>query len=327
MQFCDTPQKVENVAKQMIGYKLVTKQTQGDGVFVENLLVLEEVDILSQKYIAFVLDRQLGGAAVIYSREGGMEIEEVAAKNPESVKIEAMKNMSKAKALEIANYLGVPKDQEEQAGNDLMRLYEIFRTKDAVQLEINPWAVTPKGVYCVDAKISIDDNALYKHSEIQAFKAEAEKDHVSCETEAEKNGLNYVGLTGNIGCMVNGAGLAMATMDLIKLRGGAPANFLDLGGGANEKQIFKAFEILFSNSHLKSVLVNIFGGIVRCDLIANALVKAKDELGFPCPVVVRLQGTNADIAQKVINEAKSDRLFSELDSEKAAGMTVKLAGN
>lgn len=327
VQFCDTPQKVENVAKQMIGYKLVTKQTQGDGVFVENLLVLEEVDILSQKYIAFVLDRQLGGAAVIYSREGGMEIEEVAAKNPESVKIEAMKNMSKAKALEIANYLEVPKNHQEQAGNDLLRLYEIFRTKDAVQLEINPWAVTPKGVYCVDAKIGIDDNALYKHSEIQAFKAEAEKDHVSCETEAEKNGLNYVGLTGNIGCMVNGAGLAMATMDLIKLRGGAPANFLDLGGGANEKQIFKAFEILFSNSHLKSVLVNIFGGIVRCDLIANALVKAKDELGFPCPVVVRLQGTNADIAQKVINEAKSDRLFSELDSEKAAGMAVKLAGN
>ena len=326
VQFCKSPKEVENISKQMIGYKLVTKQTQGDGVLVENLLVLEEVDILSQKYIAFVLDRQLGGAAMIYSKDGGMDIEEVAEKNPSSVKIIPVSNLTKAMALQISKDLDISKDQQDQASNDILRLYEIFKKKDAVQLEINPWAVTPKGVYCVDAKINIDDNAIYKHEDIQNFKKESDTGHFSCEAEAEKHGLNYVGLNGDIGCIVNGAGLAMATMDLIKLRGGSPANFLDLGGGANEKQIFKAFEILFSNTHLKAVLINIFGGIVRCDVIANVLVKAKDQIGFPCPVVVRLQGTNADIAQTIINSAKSETLHSELDSEKAASLVVKLSG-
>ena len=325
VQFCSTPSEVENVSKQMIGHKLVTKQTVADGVLVENLLVLEEVNILSQKYLAFVLDRQLVGAACIYSTEGGMEIEEVSLKNPDIVKILPITDLSKAQALKITKELGIEKEHEDQASNDIIRLYEIFKTKDAVQLEINPWATTPNGVYCVDAKINIDDNALYKHPEIQEFKNEAEKGHVSSETEAEKNGLNYVSLTGDIGCIVNGAGLAMATMDLIKLNGGSPANFLDLGGGANEKQVFKAFEILFSNPKLKSVLVNIFGGIVRCEIIANSLLNAKEKIGFPCPVVVRLQGTNADLAQQIINSSQSHNLFSEIDSEKAAALAVSLS--
>ena len=325
VQFCKTPLDVERISKQMIGYNLKTKQTQGDGVLVENLLVLEEVNILSQKYLAFVLDRQLGGAAMIYSTEGGMDIEDVAAKNPDSVKIVPVSVLTKQDALRVAKDLGVSEEQQDQASKDILRLYDIFRNKDAVQLEINPWAVTPKGVFCVDAKISIDDNAIYKHADIQEFKKESESNHYSSEAEAEKNGLNYVGLNGNIGCMVNGAGLAMATMDLIKLRGGSPANFLDLGGGANEKQIFKAFEILFGNSNLKAVLVNIFGGIVRCDAIASCLVKAKEQIGFPCPVVVRLQGTNSDIAQDIINAQKNNLLFSEIDSEKAASLVVELS--
>ena len=309
----------------MIGFNLFTKQTSSEGIRVDNLLVLEEVNIQQQKYLAFVLDRQMGGAAVIYSKEGGMEIEEVAEKHPESVKVEPISNLTDEKIQEIVRNLEIPQQHLNQAKEDVKRLYEIFRNKDAVQLEINPWAVTPNGVYCVDAKVSIDDNAIFKHPDIIEFKAESEKGNLSSEVEAEKNGLNFVGLSGNIGCIVNGAGLAMATMDLIKLRGGSPANFLDLGGGANEKQIFKAFEILFSNKALKSVFVNIFGGIVRCDVIAKCLIKAKDELGFPCPVVVRLQGTNADQAQEIINAAKSDRLFSELSSENAAALAVRLS--
>lgn len=325
IQFCKSPQAVKEVSQQMIGYKLITKQTLGDGVLVKNLLVLEEVDILAQKYLAFVLDRKIGGAAVIYSKEGGMDIEDVAEKDPSKVKIFPVQELTKKKAHEIAVDLDIPTEQQDQASNDIMRLYEIFKAKDAVQLEINPWAVTPKGVFCVDAKINIDDNALYKHVDIQAFKSETEEGHFSAEQEAEKNGLNYVEMSGNIGCIVNGAGLAMATMDLIQLCGGSPANFLDLGGGANEKQIFKAFEILFSHSHLKCVFVNIFGGIVKCDLIAECLVKAMKEIGFPCPVVVRLQGTNADLAGEIINAAKSSTLFSELNSERAANLAVSLA--
>ena len=325
VQFCSTPSSVSEVAAQMIGFNLFTKQTSSEGIRVDNLLVLEEVNIQQQKYLAFVLDRQMGGAAVIYSKEGGMEIEEVAEKHPESVKVEPISNLTDEKIQEIVRNLEIPQQHLNQAKEDVKRLYEIFRNKDAVQLEINPWAVTPNGVYCVDAKVSIDDNAIFKHPDIIEFKAESEKGNLSSEVEAEKNGLNFVGLSGNIGCIVNGAGLAMATMDLIKLRGGSPANFLDLGGGANEKQIFKAFEILFSNKALKSVFVNIFGGIVRCDVIAKCLIKAKDELGFPCPVVVRLQGTNADQAQEIINAAKSDRLFSELSSENAAALAVRLS--
>ena len=325
VQFCKTPTEVESVSKQMIGYKLVTKQTEGDGVLVENLLVLEEVDILAQKYLAFVLDRQLGGAALIYSKEGGMEIEEVAAKNPESVKIIPVSNLTKAAATSVAAELGITPEQQDQASNDILRLYEIFCRKDALQLEINPWAVTPKGVYCVDAKINIDDNAIFKHADIQEFKKEFNTGHVTSESEAEKYGLNYVGMEGNIGCMVNGAGLAMATMDLIQLCGGSPANFLDLGGGATETQIFQAFQILFKNPHLKCVFVNIFGGILKCDVIAECLVKAMKEIGFPCPVVVRLQGTNADLAGEIIRGIKSDTLFSESNSEVAAKLAVKLS--
>lgn len=325
VQFCSSPAAVADVAGKMIGFQLFTKQTQAEGVKVDNLLVLEEVDILQQKYLAFVLDRQLGGAAVIYSKEGGMEIEEVASKNPESVKILPIRTLSDQILNEIITSLEIPEAHHTQAKSDLATLYSIFRSKDALQLEINPWAVTPKGVYCVDAKISIDDNALFKHPEIQQFKQESDKNEFSPELEAEKNGLNFVGLSGNIGCIVNGAGLAMATMDLIKLKGGSPANFLDLGGGANETQIFKAFEILFANSNLKSIFVNIFGGIVRCDVIANCLIKAQNQLGFPCPVIVRLQGTNSDLAQSIINDAKSDKLFSEINSEKAAALAVNLA--
>jgi succinyl-CoA synthetase beta subunit len=325
VQFCSTPPSVGEVASKMLGFKLFTKQTSSEGIQVDNLLVLEEVNIQQQKYLAFVLDRQMGGAAVIYSKEGGMEIEEVAEKNPESVLIEPIQSISNEKAEKIVRKLEIPENHIPQAKKDLIRLYEIFRSKDAVQLEINPWAVTPAGVYCVDAKINIDDNAIFKHPEIQEFKAESEKGQMSSEIEAEKNGLNFVGLSGNIGCIVNGAGLAMATMDLIKLKGGAPANFLDLGGGANEKQIFKAFEILFGNTGLKSVFVNIFGGIVRCDVIAKCLVKAKDEIGFPCPVVVRLQGTNADLAQEIINGSSSEKLFSDINSESAAALAVRLS--
>ncbi|CAG9332696.1 unnamed protein product [Blepharisma stoltei] len=331
VQFCKTPQEVGKVASQMIGYQLVTKQTTAEGVPVKSLMILEEVDIKRQLYLAFVLDRQIGGPAVIYSQDGGMDIEAVAHNNPSSVHVKPIdihRGFSEAEALEITRELQLSDKEAAQGAKDIVRLYELFKQKDALQLEINPWATTPtEEMYCVDAKVTIDDNAIFRHKDIIAFREQAEtfSKEDSVEREAEKSGLNYVGMTGNIGCMVNGAGLAMATMDIIKLYGGAPANFLDVGGGANEKQIFKAFDILFSHSHVKSIFVNIFGGIVRCDLIAEMLIKAKNQLGFPCPLVVRLQGNNADVAQRMIEEERDEKLHSEFNMENAAKLAVSYA--
>lgn len=328
VQFCKTPQQVGDVAKQMIGFSLVTKQTTAEGVPVNSLMVLEEVDIARQLYLAFVMDRKIGGPAVIYSKEGGMDIEAVAEKNPNAVLVKPINihtGLTEAQALEITQDLELTPTEALQGSKDIQRLYNLFIQKDALQLEINPWATTPKEeMYCIDAKIEIDDNALFKHADIVKFREEANtfSQEDSVERDAEKAGLNYVGMTGNIGCMVNGAGLAMATMDIIKLQGGTPANFLDVGGGANETQIFKAFDILISQRNVKAIFVNIFGGIVRCDLIAETLIKAKNQIGFPCPLVVRLQGNNADIAQRMIESENDPKLHSEYDMEKAAKLAV-----
>ena len=331
VQMCNEPSQVKEYSQQMLGYQLVTKQTTSEGVPVNSVLVFEAIEISKQTYLAFMLDRNFGGPVCIYSKHGGVSIEEIAVKEPGSVHIlpiSIQKGLTHEEATRVAKDLEFSEKEQELAVKDLLRLYELFIHNDAVQVEVNPWATTPdEKVYCVDAKINIDDNAIFRQTSMRHFIIEQEEFSYEDEVEklAERQGLNYVGMNGNIGCMVNGAGLAMATMDIIKINGGEPANFLDVGGGASEDQMLKAFEILFSHPNLKSVFVNIYGGIVRCDLIAQNLMKAKQLIGFPCPVVARLQGNNADKATEIINQERSDELKVEPDFEAAAKLAIKIA--
>lgn len=290
----------------MFGYNLTTHQTTGDGLTVNAVLIHEGVDIVRQIYLAFILDRNSQRPAIVASIEGGMEIEEVAKKNPDAVKLypfeyhtgptEAILN-SLEKDLQLQDVPGF----REQIHN----LYKLFQSTDCVQLEINPWAVNPKKeIYSVDAKIGIDDNAKFRQKELFDLKKTslASEDVDPHEDKAIAAGLNYVALDGNIGCMVNGAGLAMATMDIIKLKGGEPANFLDVGGGANVQQVKTAFEILSSHPKVKTILINIFGGIMKCDTIANGIIKAAEQVNLKIPLVCRLTGTNAKEANALLEE-------------------------
>jgi len=331
VQFCKHPEDVENIARKMLGYRLITKQTSAEGIPVNSILIYEALEITKQMYLALMLDRGYGSPVCIYSKYGGVSIEDIYAKHPESVVIKPI-DVKAGMTMEIARKITEEMDffpqVKEEAADNLVKLYKLFIEKDATQVEINPWACTDTGeMYCLDAKVNIDDNALYRQEQISKFRDEVERintDDLS-ERKAEKFGLNYVSMRGNIGCMVNGAGLAMATMDIIKLSGGEPANFLDVGGGSNEKQMFEAFKLLFGHPSVRSVLVNIFGGIVRCDYIAQSLLKAKQEIGFPCPVVVRLQGNNAEKALEMINNEGGGLLHVEPDLEKASKLAVKLA--
>jgi succinyl-CoA synthetase beta subunit len=305
VQFTENVDEVAGICEKMLGNHLVTNQTIPGGVPVRKIMVAESVDITSEKYLAFLMDRAQGGPAAVASRMGGMDLEAVAEDTPEALHvtpIDILEGITDAQATKIAKDLAFEAENVDEAKVMITNLYELFMATDAVQVELNPIAETAKhGVICVDAKLGFDDNALFRQKQVVDFRDPTEED--PREVEADKVGLNYIGLDGNIACLVNGAGLAMATMDIIKLKGGEPANFLDVGGGATEEQVAKAFELLTADPKCEAVLVNIFGGIMKCDVIAQGIVNAAKTVGVKVPLVVRLEGTNVEMGKKIIAES------------------------
>ncbi|XP_061195338.1 succinate--CoA ligase [GDP-forming] subunit beta, mitochondrial-like [Saccostrea echinata] len=299
------PGEVEGLVTSMLGHKLKTKQTTGDGVKVSKVMVAEALDLARETYFAIVLDRSFAGPVIIGSKHGGMDIEETAATDPGSIikePVDIMTSVTERQCLSVAEKLGFQGSNLQTAADQIRRLYELFVKVDATQVEINPFGETPDGrVVCFDAKINFDDNAAFRQKEVFAMDDMAETD--PREIEASRLKLNYIALEGSIGCLVNGAGLAMATMDIIKLHGGEPANFLDVGGGVSEQQVHDAFFLLMGDSHVKTILVNIFGGIVNCATVATGIIKASKKLHLELPLVVRLEGNNVEEAKKILAES------------------------
>ena len=297
--------EVKEIATQMLGMTLVTPQTGPAGKEVNRIYVEEGCDIDRELYLGMLLDRASSRLIMMASTAGGMEIEEVAAETPEKilqVTIDPAVGMQAFQARQLAFGLGLTGKQVNAAVKLMLGIYQAYTSTDASMIEINPLVVTKGGeVLALDAKINFDDNALYRHPDIAELRDVTEED--PAEAEAQENELNYIKLDGNIGCMVNGAGLAMATMDIIKLNGGAPANFLDVGGGATKDRVTKAFKIILSDKNVEGILVNIFGGIMRCDVIAEGVVAAAKEVSLKVPLVVRLEGTNVDLGKKILAES------------------------
>jgi succinyl-CoA synthetase beta subunit len=317
---------VRALANAMLGQRLVTKQTDSAGLPIDRVYVEAGSDIERELYLSFTLDRERGRVAVIASAAGGMDIEAVAAKTPEKIltaTIHPTTGLSSWQCRELAFGLGLSGDQGRQLESMLMKLYRLYMECDTSLLEVNPLIVTRAGqLVALDAKINVDSNALFRQKELAALRDPNQEDPM--ERRASEHDLNYVSLDGDIACMVNGAGLAMATMDLIKLHGGQPANFLDVGGGATAERVTAAFELILSNRKVRAILVNIFGGIVRCDLIADGIVNAVKNVGVKVPVVVRLEGTNADKARDTL--AKSGlKITAAADLTDAARKVVTLA--
>ena len=308
-----------DAAEELLGKVLVTHQTGPEGKEVKKVLVEEGSDIARELYLGMVIDRETQRVVVMASTEGGMEIEEVAEKSPEKILkvfIDPVVGLMPYQARLIAFGLGLEKKQVSKGVKFMLSLYSAFVSTDASMFEINPLVVTKEeDLIALDAKIGFDDSALFKHKDIEALRDLDEED--PNELEASRHGLNYVTLDGNIGCMVNGAGLAMATMDIIKLYGANPANFLDVGGGATKEQVTTAFKLLMGDEKVKAVLVNIFGGIMRCDIIADGIVAAAKEVGLEIPLVVRLQGTNVDIGRKTLAESGLNIITAEHMDEAA----------
>ena len=325
-----TADEVETIAKAMLGSTLHTHQTGPEGRVVRRLLIEQGMDLEGSKemYLAIVVDRATASPVFMASSQGGMDIEEVAAKNPKAIAKEAIDpavGFQAFQARKIAFGLELPPATLAKAVPFMQSLYKAFEGVDASLLEINPFLMTKDGtLYALDAKITFDDNALYRHPELKELRDLDEEDPL--EVEASKFGLNYIKLEGGtVGCMVNGAGLAMATMDIIKLAGGAPANFLDVGGGANAEQIRNAFRILMSDAGVRAVFINIFGGILRCDVLATGVVAAAKDLGVKVPVVVRMEGTNVEMGQQILRESGLN--FTIADGMKdGATKVVALAG-
>ena len=296
---------VEKEARRMLGMTLVTHQTGPAGRLVKRLYIEDGSAIDRELYLSALVDRATSRVAFIVSTEGGMDIEEVAHKTPEKIQtfqIEPAVGYSPYVGLDIATALKLKGDQAKQIGKLVQSLYTAFLAKDMSLLEINPLVVTKDGnVICLDAKMNFDDNALFRHKDIVALRDLDEED--PAEVEASKYDLNYVKLDGEIGCMVNGAGLAMATIDIIKLYGSEPANFLDVGGGATKEKVTAAFKIIVSDPHVKGILVNIFGGIMKCDIIAEGIVAAAREISLNVPLVVRLEGTNVELGKKILADS------------------------
>ncbi len=294
-----------SAAEQILGMHLVTHQTGKEGQVVRRLLIEEGAQINKEFYLGMVVDRTTQRVALLASSEGGMEIEQVAARTPEkihTVRIDPVAGLSVADAADAARKIGIPAASIADAVTILQGLYRAFVEKDAMLAEINPLVLTSDGrVVALDAKFNFDSNALYRHPEIVAYRDLDEED--PAEIEASKFDLSYISLDGDIGCLVNGAGLAMATMDIIKLYGGSPANFLDVGGGANKEKVTEAFKLMLRNPQLKAILVNIFGGIMKCDVIAEGVVAAAREVHLAVPLVVRLEGTNVDQGKKILAES------------------------
>ena len=307
VRVCKSIDEVRATATEMLGMKLVTKQTGEAGKVVRKVYVEEGLDIDHEFYLSLLVDREAEAVAFVVSPSGGMDIEHVAAVTPEkilTVPIDMHAGVTEAVSAQMAQFLGLKEEVRAEfhalAGN----LYRLFVERDASLLELNPLVLTGDGHFALDAKISVDDNALYRQQDLVSMRDLDEED--PRETEAAKSGLNYIALDGSIGCMVNGAGLAMATMDIIQLKGEKPANFLDVGGGVTVDAVREAFKLLFTDEHVKAVLVNIFGGIVRCDIIANGLLEAIKTHPMRVPVVMRLVGTNEEEGRKLIHDAGLD---------------------
>jgi succinyl-CoA synthetase beta subunit len=326
VKIAKSAEEAAEIAKKMLGMTLVTHQTGPEGRLVQRLLIEETLPIERELYLGIVLDRSLGESVFMGSREGGVEIEEVAAKTPELILKEALipgVPLQPFQARKLAFGMGIPASSAGAATAAMMALSKAYDAIDGSLAEINPFILTKDGkVYALDAKINLDDNALYRHKDLMELRDFNEEDPL--EVEASRFGLNYIKLDGNIACMVNGAGLAMATMDIIKYAGGAPANFLDVGGGANAEQIKNAFRILLSDPSVRAVLINIFGGILRCDTLASGVVSAARELEIKIPIVVRMEGTNVELGRKLLTESGFN--FTVADGMKdAAEKVVRLA--
>ncbi len=322
-----TPEEAERIATSMIGMTLVTHQTGPDGRVVGRVLVEEGLQMQRELYVSIVLDRAAGKPVVMASAAGGMDIEEVAEKTPEKivrVYIEPGVGIVPFEARQLGFGIGLDGVHVSKFVKVVSALYEAYLATDASLLEVNPLVVTNAGeLLALDAKMNFDDNALYRHTDIRDLRDLNEEDPL--EIEASRFSLNYIHLDGNIGCMVNGAGLAMATMDIIKLAGGEPANFLDVGGGANAEQIRNAFKILMSDPNVRAVLINIFGGILRCDVLAQGVIAAVKELGVPVPIVIRMEGTNVDEGKRLLRESRM-KLTTADSMDEAAEKVVELAG-
>jgi succinyl-CoA synthetase beta subunit len=297
--------EVRTYAEELLGKTLVTHQTGPEGKEVKRLLIEEGCDIKQEYYVGLVLDRAISRVVLMASSEGGTEIEEVAEKTPEKIfkeEIDPLVGLTPFQARRIAFKLGIPNELVNKAVKFVIGLYEVFVEKDCSIAEINPLVVTGDGnVMALDAKLNFDSNALYRHPDIVELRDFDEEDPK--EIEASKYDLSYVSLDGNIGCMVNGAGLAMSTMDIIKYYGGEPANFLDVGGGATTEKVTEAFKIILSDENVKGIFVNIFGGIMKCDVIATGVVEAAKQVGLSVPLVVRLEGTNVELGKRILEES------------------------
>ena len=313
-------------ARKILGMTLVTHQTGPEGKLVQRLLIEETLPIERELYLGIVLDRVQGKPVFMASAAGGMEIEEVAAKTPEAILKETIDpgfGLAPYQARNLAFGIGVPAASVNAAAAAMMALAKAYLDKYMSLAEINPFILTKDGkVFALDAKINFDDNALYRHKELLELRDLSEEDPL--EVEASRHGLNYVKLDGSVGCMVNGAGLAMATMDSIKYSGGSPANFLDVGGGASAEQVKNAFRILLSDKHVKAVLINVFGGILRCDTLASGVVGAARDLQIKLPIVVRMEGTNVELGRKILLESGLNFTVGA-DMADAAEKVVKLA--
>jgi len=319
--------EVKQYAKQILGMTLVTHQTGPEGRLVKRLLVEEGANIDKEFYVGITLDRAQSKNVMMVSTEGGMEIEKVAEEHPEKIVKEAIEpsvGFQQFQARKLAFALGLTGDAFKNGVKFLLSLYKAYEATDASLFEINPLVVTKEGaVIALDAKVNFDDNALYRHPEFAELRDLDEEEPL--EIEASKSNLNYIKLDGNVGCMVNGAGLAMATMDIIKLAGGEPANFLDVGGGANATTVASGFKIILSDKNVKAILINIFGGIVRCDRVANGVVEAAKAVHVQVPIVIRLAGTNADIAADILRNSGMSFLVAENLKDAADKVTKALA--
>lgn len=300
--------EVEELAKNFIGTRLVTKQTTAAGQPINAVLIAETIDIERELYLSMLVDRGRGRVAIIASAAGGMDIEEVAAKEPEKIVTVFINPAAGLQGYEIRRIgfvLGLNAEQRKELGKMLHGFYRLFLEKDLSLIEINPLVVTPDGkLICLDAKLTADDNGLFRHQDMGEMHDASQEDER--ETRAKNWDLSYIALDGNVGCMVNGAGLAMATMDIIKISGGEPANFLDVGGTATKERVAEAFKIILSDSNVKALLVNIFGGIVRCDVIAEGIIAAVKEIHVGVPLVVRLEGTNVERGRELLGTSGLD---------------------
>jgi len=305
VHLCKTANQVRDISEQMLGQTLVTHQTGPQGRVVRKVLVSKSVEIERELYLAILIDRAISAPVIVASTEGGVDIESVAAHNPEKIvrmAVDPLLGLLPYQTRKLAKLLGIESSEMRLACKLFASLYKLFLRCDCSMVEVNPLVVTKGGeILALDAKFNFDDNALFRHSEIVGYRDIEEED--PREVEASKSNLSYIGLDGDIACLVNGAGLAMATMDIIKHHGGDPANFLDVGGGATEQQVTEAFKILISDKRVKAILVNIFGGIMKCDIIAQGIINAVKSVNLPVPLVVRLEGTNVEAGRKLLAES------------------------